>query len=116
MGCNNCEYVCDTPLGSYCTLTNEAVGFTECHRDKWQIVVKRCNDACDVSNCHSSVVVLPKEFESKIKANVYCPTVTDLSKFLSAYYKGKKEYISMKNSSNEAYSVRVGILTVLYSF
>lgn len=33
MGCNNCEYVCDTPLGSYCTLTNESVDITDCHRD-----------------------------------------------------------------------------------
>lgn len=32
--CEKCEYVCDTPLGSYCTLTNEPVGTTRCHYDE----------------------------------------------------------------------------------
>lgn len=29
--CEKCEYVCDTPLGSYCTLTNEPLETTICH-------------------------------------------------------------------------------------
>ena len=29
--CEHCEKVCDTPLGSYCTLTNEAIETTSCH-------------------------------------------------------------------------------------
>lgn len=33
-GCKHCEYVCDTPLGSYCTLTNEAIETTECRKDE----------------------------------------------------------------------------------
>lgn len=32
--CEKCEYVCDTPLGSYCTLTNEAIETTTCHYDE----------------------------------------------------------------------------------
>jgi len=31
--CEKCEYVCDTPLGSYCTLTNEPLETTSCHYD-----------------------------------------------------------------------------------
>ncbi len=31
MDCKICEYVCDTPLGSYCTLTNEAIEITKCN-------------------------------------------------------------------------------------
>lgn len=31
MQCEKCEYVCDTPLGSYCTLTNEPLETTSCH-------------------------------------------------------------------------------------
>lgn len=34
MGCEHCEYICDTPLGSYCALTNEAIETTECHKDE----------------------------------------------------------------------------------
>mgnify|MGYP000617173811 CR=1 FL=1 len=33
MNCKICDFVCDTPLGSYCTLTNEAVETTDCHYD-----------------------------------------------------------------------------------
>ena len=33
MGWEHCEYVCDTPLGSYCILTNEAIETTDCHYD-----------------------------------------------------------------------------------
>lgn len=29
--CEKCEYVCDTPLGSYCILTNEPLETTSCH-------------------------------------------------------------------------------------
>lgn len=29
-----CEYICDTPLGSYCTLTNEPVEITRCHYEE----------------------------------------------------------------------------------
>lgn len=31
--CEKCEHVCDTPLGSYCTLTNEPLETTSCHYD-----------------------------------------------------------------------------------
>lgn len=31
MKCDTCDFVCDTPLGSYCKLTNEPVEMTECH-------------------------------------------------------------------------------------
>lgn len=34
MGCEHCEYVCDTPLGSYCTLTHKAIEITECCKDE----------------------------------------------------------------------------------
>ena len=36
MECDNkeCEYICDTPLGSYCTLTNEPVETTRCHYEE----------------------------------------------------------------------------------
>jgi len=38
MECEHCDYVCDTPLGSYCTLTNEPVETTDCHyHDKEQM-------------------------------------------------------------------------------
>ena len=30
-GCSKCDYVCDTPRGSFCTLTNEPVETTECY-------------------------------------------------------------------------------------
>lgn len=29
-----CEDICDTPLGSYCTLTNEPVEITRCHYEE----------------------------------------------------------------------------------
>ncbi len=32
--CEKCEYVCDTPLGSYCTLTNESTDITRCHYEE----------------------------------------------------------------------------------
>ncbi len=32
--CEKCEYVCDTPLGSYCTLTNEVIETTTCRYDE----------------------------------------------------------------------------------
>jgi hypothetical protein len=32
--CEKCEYVCDTPLGSYCTLTNESIENTICNYDE----------------------------------------------------------------------------------
>lgn len=32
--CEKCEYVCDTPLGSYCTLTYEPIETTMCHYDE----------------------------------------------------------------------------------
>lgn len=38
--CEKCEYVCDTPLGSYCTLTNEAVETTECHKDDYEAMIR----------------------------------------------------------------------------
>jgi hypothetical protein len=34
MNCEKCEYVCDTPMGSYCTLTNISVKTTECHYEE----------------------------------------------------------------------------------
>ena len=36
MECNNkeCEYICDAPFGSYCTLTNEPVETTRCHYEE----------------------------------------------------------------------------------
>lgn len=32
--CKKCEYVCDTPLGSYCTLTHEPIETTRCHYEE----------------------------------------------------------------------------------
>lgn len=38
MRCEKCDYVCDTPLGSYCTLTNEAVEATDCHYEEQKAI------------------------------------------------------------------------------
>lgn len=32
--CKECEYAYDTPLGSFCALTREAIETTECHYDE----------------------------------------------------------------------------------
>ena len=39
-GCSKCDYICDTPLGSYCILTNESVKTTDCHYDEQQAIDK----------------------------------------------------------------------------
>ena len=38
MRCENCDYVCDTPLGSYCTLTNKAIETTDCHYEEQKAI------------------------------------------------------------------------------
>ena len=38
MNCEHCDYVCDTPLGSYCTLANEAIEATDCHYDEQKAI------------------------------------------------------------------------------
>lgn len=42
--CEHCEYVTDTPLGSYCSLTQEAVESTQCHYDDQKGYEEVCED------------------------------------------------------------------------
>lgn len=42
--CEHCEYVTDTPLGSYCSLTHIGIGITECHYDAQKDYEEMCED------------------------------------------------------------------------
>lgn len=127
---DHCEYICDTPFGSYCTLTNEPVETTRCHYEQQkeleemgmceeptqtnydQIRMRyHCSyaEAVKVTNLADHITQTGEELAEILKSQ----DKMKLEQYLIRYFKSQPKVAAQKKQMNKEKNMEVAKYTVI---